>query len=687
MAETMAYRDRADLESMLAPFLRSSAPRYRTARWLKCDFFAEVWRIVSDTEFELDWRVRLQDGSLLTERQHADLLEALRSWLIARFHVDVTGGRLYSVKSERNAIQRVVHCIDYLLLRAQPLGLLVHGLAAVSPNDLKAMIAQFASSGSVHSSVYEWPSRLSRYLRQRIAELGPGALAGASRHYPDLCTAVPRSNRLTDLDDDEVVLARAWLALSNLYKEGHNYRLSPKTKPLTDDLYAGTIFGRSTIFPLPPELCLGPNHRIDTEYPRAEVKRSGGTRTSTKNLLSYVDALSPLALLSAEGLAAPTVSVEELKRSAAAVQTESAGRFRTVPQHVLFTSLRKAVELLLAFGDALVDSYLAVTRAAIDAGLSVPLLAEQRSIEDCLTDECKRLGVRTWTIEYGGNTLPAAVWYSDLRSNRGLYESLRVLFGAIQVILGTLSARRRGELTALMSGTALDASMTRIVFRNCKSGFGGFREVEARPIPTIAVRAVKLLERMQSALIQMGALSSHTALLAPPRLAGSVGLVSLSASHYCESLDYYCDWAELPLDNKGARYYLRQHQLRRFFCMLFFWGGGFGGVDTLRWFLGHTEVRHLWHYITEAMPGVAIRSVAAEWAAYAVKHSTREAELLNEELSEHFGTMDFSVLDAESLQLHLEDLLEEGRLTIEPQFLDGDRHYRIAIILRPKEVQ
>ena len=107
-------------------------------------------------------------------------------------------------------------------------------------------------------------------------------------------------------------------------------------------------------------------------------------------------------------------------------------------------------------------------------------------------------------------------------------------------------------------------------------------------------------------------------------------------------------------------------------------------MDTLRWFLGHTDAQHLWHYITESTPGLALRSVAAEWAAYGVKHSTREAELLASELTEHFGTSDFSVLEDEALTLYLEDLMEEGRLCIEPEFLDHGRQYRIAVVLRPK---
>jgi hypothetical protein len=244
-------------------------------------------------------------------------------------------------------------------------------------------------------------------------------------------------------------------------------------------------------------------------------------------------------------------------------------------------------------------------------------------------------------------------------------------------------ARRVGELYDLTAGECLDTSETRLVFKNRKSGFGGMRQAEGRPIPPIGVRLIKLLDRLQTGLLQIGAIDEKTKLYACPSAVGSNPLSS-SDSTYRSCVDLFCDWAETSLDPDGRRYYLRQHQLRRFFAMLFFWGGGFGGMDTLRWFLAHSDVQHLWRYITESTPGVTLRSVAAEWGVYQVKHATEEAKFLADELAEHFGTREFSVLDEEALILHLEDLMEEGRLTIEPQFLDNGRRYRIAVLLKPR---
>jgi hypothetical protein len=160
----------------------------------------------------------------------------------------------------------------------------------------------------------------------------------------------------------------------------------------------------------------------------------------------------------------------------------------------------------------------------------------------------------------------------------------------------------------------------------------------------------------------------------------------MTSSTYNQNLDLFCDWAEVPLDSAGRRFYLRQHQLRRLFCMLFFWGNSFGGLETLRFFLGQTDPAHLYNYITESTPGAVLRGAAAEWATYHIQHGQPESDELSEELFETFGTRDFEVLDSDTLQSYLELLMEEGRLSIEPEFLDGGKRYRIAVRLKSRAI-
>jgi len=411
-----------------------------------------------------------------------------------------------------------------------------------------------------------------------------------------------------------------------------------------------------------------------------------------KTLNKYVACITALAVLRTDGINAPHFTISDINRFAKTLSTKDNGRFRTLPSAVAFGSLRRAIEYALGFGDGLVDSYLALAEAAHRANQSIAQFTHELDVRPYLTDDIRSIGVCRWSIEPfnagangGPDPLSKQQWFKALRANQGLYEALRVLYGAIQIVVGLLMARRSGELYDLVAGHCLDKSETRLVFKNRKSGIGGMRQTVARPIPPIGASLIKLLDRLQTGLLRIGTLEEKTNLFAYPSAAGS-GVLSGGRTAYIACIDLFCDWEETPLDAEGKRYYVRQHQLRRFFAMLFFWGGGFGGMDTLRWFLAHTDVKHLWHYITESTPGMTIRSVAAEWGVYQVKHATCEGEILADELADRFGTRDFSVLEEEALVLYLEDLIEEGRLTIEPQFLDRGKQYRIAVMLKPKNL-
>lgn len=140
------------------------------------------------------------------------------------------------------------------------------------------------------------------------------------------------------------------------------------------------------------------------------------------------------------------------------------------------------------------------------------------------------------------------------------------------------------------------------------------------------------------------------------------------------------------MNRNGQRYYIRQHQLRRFSAMLFFWGSSFGGMETLRWFLGHTDAEHLYHYITESTTGEVLRSVKAHYAVERTKSNADEAEALADLLEQRFGTRNFSVLEDEELEEYIEDLMDDGQIEIEPEFFETPegKSYRVLIKTTPK---
>jgi hypothetical protein len=108
-------------------------------------------------------------------------------------------------------------------------------------------------------------------------------------------------------------------------------------------------------------------------------------------------------------------------------------------------------------------------------------------------------------------------------------------------------------------------------------------------------------------------------------------------------------------------------------------------MDTLRWFLGHTDIKHLYHYITESTTGDVLRSVKADYASQVLKQQPTEAPDLAELVEKHFGTSKFSVLDSAELDEYVEELMIEGRVEIEPEFFEASEgnSYRILIKVTP----
>jgi hypothetical protein len=213
------------------------------------------------------------------------------------------------------------------------------------------------------------------------------------------------------------------------------------------------------------------------------------------------------------------------------------------------------------------------------------------------------------------------------------------------------------------------------------------RTLEARPIPAIAVRMIRQLENLHMGLWQMGAVGGPASPLFCFPTQRKQGLIALVRCQMNTSLDIFCDYFETDRNEAGQRYYIRQHQLRRFFAMLFFWSNSFGGMDTLRWFLGHTDVEHLYHYITESTPGAVLRSVKAHYAAEQLATADPDATSLADLLERHFGTRNFSILDSNELDEYIEELMIEGIVEIEPEFFDSPagKSYRVAIKVTPRE--
>lgn len=675
---------------------------YRAAEWLKSPFEEDDWDcdLGGKNLVRISFGVRLYNGDLLTAPCHYELLETIKCWLCVQTHFDSTGGIPLGKASVRDKISKTLHVIDYLLLNGERMQVAEHGLSAITENDIKGLLLALASSSSIAIGLYEWPNRLASFLKTRIPQVSAETADIYIEQYPFLESNIPaEEDRVLGLTEDEIVKARVWLWANGYYllKSRYGYRYTSDNTKLISLLYADTLRGQ-TNKPVIEELQLSPIDYYSREYEPVPVRSNLEDRLSEGKLAIYCSLIRKLGLLTEIKLDVPlsALKVVDSQLIRQAMNLKGAGRYQTLPQQVVLTSLRKAIEFSIEYGDDLIDSYLSLVERAESSGLSCIVYAKSHPIEVMLTPKLKALGVTKWTLEESGERFNARDVYSDprsyynnLRNQPGLWELLKVLFGAIQISIGALMARRNGELQDLIAGQCLNNNGTKLLFENRKSGVLDIREIEARPIPEIGVMMIRQLEKLQAGLLKIGTLSNNTNLFSPPLQNSNTLITTLFHSRLYESTDLFCDYIETPLNENGRRYYIRQHQLRRFFAMLFFWSRSFGGMDTLRWFLGHTDVEHLYHYITESTPGEVLRSVKAHYGGELVKNNDLDGTELSDLLEKHFGTREFSVLDNDELDEYIEELMIEGLVEIEPKFFDtpDGKDYRVAIKVSYERLQ
>jgi len=693
MNSLSASEDLSFLDDAFPQFHLFKPERYRRARWLKCDFDAVVWRCEfgDGSLLEIDWRVSIGSSGLLTDARHSSLWLTLRCWLILSTHPDSTGGRLLNSDTERRKVNLCCDLIDYFLVHADEIGLPDHGLKAMTRDDVIAALCRIGSTSRVSIGIYEWPTKVELYLRRHSEELSPSDVDAIVRQYPFVALEIPEpADRLTSFTDEEIVRVRAWLWSKGLYRngaKGDQYQRIVPSRRLAALVY-GCVIKKDCRHPALSEIGLLPRESALREFPSAPVRENDDIRMSRERLNEYIRSMGSMGVLHAVGLPVPIDAIRAINdlHASSSLDLKRNGRFRTLPASVVFGALRSAIEFALKYGADLVTSYLALAAAAKRANMSVAAYASCNSISDFLTPSLAEMGICQWRIGRGHGALQGKRdgianrdYYDSFRANKGLWEIIRVFYGSVQITVGTLMARRVRELMKLRAGHCLDKSSKYLIFDLGKSGTADQREAAAKRIPPVAVRFIREIERLQDGLIKIGMIGEQTNLFSYPCGTGNSALSDSYLVYFSHTNDYFCDYFQLPLDNEGRRYYIRQHQLRRFFAMLFFWSNSFGGLETLRDFMGHTDAEHVYRYITESTPGTLLRSVQAEWAAEAVKTQWAAANDLADLVATRFDTRNFRVLRDDELVEYIEDLLEEGLVTIEPEFLDSGKRYRILI--------
>lgn len=675
----------------LDDFGTSDRSPHTTAPWLLTDFHQNIWKTktIQKIANELDWGVQLWNGSLLTDNENETLLRSLKYLVIIGTNGVNEEFSNLAPASQNMRLSCTLRLIDYLLINAASLGLVQFGLAAMDADDLKGVLSQIASSPRSEDTIYLWHERVSSYCNILLSSLIESEVREIFALYPSM--EVVSDDQYEDIKLDiaaaDIPRIRAAFMKAGMYygNPSNGYKVS--TTILSGRIYTDTLRGRQTQKTGLEALSFYPSDaRYKREFPGVRVTTGDSEVLQDTLYYQYRYALVNSAELTILGLPAPA-NTNTIAEYIPKVAVPS--RFRSVPSSNLLKLFRSSLDFHVEHGRKILNGFIRVAAHCHARAIYMPLLSEVdflRVIGPELIDfGVKQLGLSTQRRSKISELSkgPREEYFQRLRANRGLLELVYIYLGCVQLVVGMLMARRVDELVTLNAEKCLDTTNSWLVFCLTKSTrkTWGLRQRELRPIDAIAVEMIEELRRFQKLLKRLGVTAKLTDLFATPSSHGCNGLLDCSRHLYNRHLDFACDYFESDVTADGERYYVRQHQLRRFFAIMFFYTNSFGELDTLRWMLGHRDVEHVWRYLSECLGPKDIRMAGARYLTdLAINERLENYQNLQDLLLGEFGTTNFSLVDENRVEDYLAAMLEEGKARIEPQFFN-DEHGKLMRIL------
>jgi hypothetical protein len=281
---------------------------------------------------------------------------------------------------------------------------------------------------------------------------------------------------------------------------------------------------------------------------------------------------------------------------------------RLIPLTIGMHALNMASRWILEFGPAIVDA--------------TTFYAERfNEIPETGTDPCKKRNdifnctVQNWSYyDYEKKSdcrlvdalnitsLSSREYYVCSPSATDFYRCLKSFIGACVVVIGLLKPMRDQEILnlprdCLSSSPNVGSELTH---EQLKAGLFGINPVITRAIPSLTARAIQLLQVLGSKLkviYQDDAKHSELLFYFPTRGLKRPKTAEGLRDRINDCLDEFCNMIEIPLDKEGRRWYIRIHEMRKFFILVSHRHGGEKLSQLLRYQAGQKDKKHLENYI------------------------------------------------------------------------------------------
>ncbi|KOE85766.1 integrase [Vibrio parahaemolyticus] len=636
--------------------------------WWLSDFYDDVTQIKFEHRKgtrEIRWcDITLDDGELLTSKKHHPLLNAFKYWLIACDNPLENGGRVLTSKYAARMFDKILVLINTILLNGKELKLSEYHLQKV--NDafwLKVLLDIGEHTGSINESLYQINHRIKTLLDN--VDVSPEDIESFAAKYPHVARNIATDDIVLNLKDR--VKSCCWLYQQGYYSSETRVKNANRNEG-NNSVLTRIVFeakchvGHLKLSPF-SELELNPIHQR-SEYVAVPNKEKGdGSSPQDLNFwLSVIKLINTNIDKSDIGHFNPVTSDVTVTAIQAITTLRKKGRTKTLPPEFVFNLFRKSYELLKEFcsspneknanfWDNMLELMVEFNTKSTNA-YSNPHRPHYNTMK---FDETKHRQLPQseqghW-LKYEAIDFIHADFktkgflqlerfpvsdenrHTRIRNNESMLEMFNVLQGATQLLLGSIMARRQDELLGLKPFGNLiyinddgkestdanpyieTAERWSLRFKVKKTGIKGNNLTEDRPISLSIARFIWQLEQFNQQAIKSGLAKKNNLALFNHIYITPFKIKKRSGDQFNDAFDALCDYFETDLvemDNgEYRRHYVRQHQLRRFFALVFFWSKGNENMEALRWMLAHSDLEHLHNYITENVDGATINSAKA----------------------------------------------------------------------------
>ncbi|MGE8437233.1 MAG: hypothetical protein ACN6P2_11910 [Pseudomonas palmensis] len=641
-------------------------------------FESNIWECRFGTDgnyvkMSVDFNVSLENGSLLTDPANAQLLRGFKVFLVVQLHPKYNNNQRRQGHTEAEVFKCGLKFVDHILMSSERFKISEFGLNLMRKADFTDYLIK-KTGYPASTYLYSYPTKLAVLLREVSAGVRQHDIELLAERFPFLDEIPSEWERELCLNDEELLRARAYIYDNAFYKTALGMK-QYNSATFTQVLYKNTLAGKK----LTPKTFheLNEGFAWKTEFPPVPVRNESTDPVSKKMLRRHYGVVLRMGLAQrlVPGLNFNLSIPPELTFSSVykRVLKKVEGNFRSLPGEVVYKLIRGSYAYIR--NNARKVFWNVVSRAVDNKLRGRYVKANHRSAcNDSIRD-----GMTFNADKYECWLTPLSErdegYYDYFRSDKSLHDSFVTLMGAYLIIIGALTARRQIELLGMMEGNCLKPNKNpnhpenksvhyEIGFMAGKTGDRHVKEFLSVPIPRMVAKLLWTLKEVHQDCVRLGLISKNTPLFIFVR-PDNLTFRPMCPTTYNACLSTICDFTQTPTvvleSGQVARFYVRQHQLRRFFAMAFFTAAGFKDLDALRAFLGHSDIQHLYTYIVEITPGAMLQSVKTEALAKAVLAKDSNIEHLNSikyALCKMHELHDLSIKTIPELRMILEKAVE-----------------------------